>query len=238
MKLNIAVCDDNREELENESELLESVLKEMGVEYEISIFNSPENLANSTEEYNLLILDIEMEKMNGIKIAEKARLKNKECLIFFVTNYENYIDEALNQHAFRFWTKPMDRHRIIYGMESVIKELRAFEHYIAVIFNKEKIQIKSKNIVYIYIQQRKLHIVTVNGEIITNDTFENILMQIGDNPDFYSPHRSYLVNFRYIKNYDKSKIYCECSGKNYEVYLSRRKYEEFKKAFLCWVGEN
>ena len=44
MKLNIAICDDNKLVLENEKALIEETLKEMGIPYKMDKYQNPENL--------------------------------------------------------------------------------------------------------------------------------------------------------------------------------------------------
>jgi DNA-binding LytR/AlgR family response regulator len=119
----------------------------------------------------------------------------------------------------------------------VVEELTALEHYVAVMVNNQKIRIPLRNIIYIYTQQRKLHIFTVGGEIVSNDTFEKIHAQLKDHRDFYTPHRSYIVNLRHVNDYTKNTVYCECLGEVHRVYLSRRKYDDFIKTFMQWIGE-
>ncbi len=80
-------------------------------------------LLQSDTVYDIIFLDIEMAEMDGISLAEKISITNKSCLFFFVTNYEAYFDNASNVRPFRFWTKPIDRRRLVYGIDSAIQEL-------------------------------------------------------------------------------------------------------------------
>ena len=43
------------------------------------------------KDYRLLVLDIEMGGMNGLGLAEKVRLEDREVPILFVTGYDEYI---------------------------------------------------------------------------------------------------------------------------------------------------
>ena len=236
MKLNIAVCDDDNTTLNQEREILKSVLDEQRREYIIDTFSSPEEMLKKIEKYNIIVLDVEMDGMNGIEAAEMIRGRNKHCLVFFVTNYSTYLDDALNNRAFRFWTKPIDRRKLIYGINSAVRELENAEQKIEVTLDGDKISLFVRNIIYIYAQERKLHIITTGGEIITNDTFETIMAQLKNSECIYEPHRSYLVNLEYVRSYNKDKILCSNGDKIYEVYLSRRKYDSFNKRFVEWLG--
>ena len=47
MKLNIAICDDNKVVLENEKTLIEETLKEMGMPYKMDKYQNPEMHGNT-----------------------------------------------------------------------------------------------------------------------------------------------------------------------------------------------
>lgn len=83
MKLNIAICDDNKLVLENEKALIEETLKEMGIPYKMDKYQNPENLIKNAWQYDLVFLDVEMDEVNGIVAAESIHNINKECLLLF-----------------------------------------------------------------------------------------------------------------------------------------------------------
>ena len=236
MLLYIALCDDDIFALNSELALINEVLNEKQIEYSIDTFNTPQELLQSNTIYNIVFLDIEMNEINGIKVAEAIRKTNKNCMFFYVTNYEEYLDDAFNQHAFRFWTKPIDKRKLIYGIDSALKEFNEENQVIEVIVNNTKVQIFINNIIYIFAQKKKAHIITTKGEIVTNATYQSIFEQLKNYDVFFEPHRGYCVNFNYILNYDKDKIFCIYKSKTYEVYLSRRKQEEFQRKFIKWIG--
>lgn len=138
MKFNIAICDDNPIELNEEKELIENEIAKCGLKYEMDIFEDASKLLESGKEYEFVFLDVEMEKMNGIKTAAKIHEVNNKCLIFFVTNHEDYMDEALNRHAFRFWTKPINKTRLSYGIKSAINEINSRRKFLKVNVEKKK----------------------------------------------------------------------------------------------------
>ena len=73
MKLNIAICDDNKLVLENEKTLIEETLKEMGMPYKMDKYQNPENLIKNAWQYDVVFLDVEMDEVNGIMAAESIQ---------------------------------------------------------------------------------------------------------------------------------------------------------------------
>ena len=240
MKMNIAICDDNAADLAAAYEAVRSVLEEKGVEYTLDRFTEPDDLLSAENAYDMVFLDVEMDELNGIQTAEKLRRNNADCLIFFVTNHESYLDDAFNQHAFRFWTKPIDRRKLIYGIESAIKEIESNRQFITVTVSEKTLSHKNillKNIVYVYMENKRLHVITIKGDFITNDTYKNIYEQLRRFKNFSEPCRGYCVNFNYITNYTHDSLICKHGAAVYKLDISRRKYNSFHKSFIDWISD-
>lgn len=237
MKVNIAICDDEIVFLNDQYELIKTTFEDEGIPCVIDTFNNSSDLINSDLDYDIIFLDVEMDGMNGIEAAEKLHKDNKDCLIFFVTNYENYMDKALDKHAFRFWVKPINKNRLIDSIDSAMKRINAQNKYLMTFKeNKKPVKFLLENVICAYIEDKKIHIKTTDSEIIAKDVFMNIKKQLNTNY-FFECHHSYMVNFNFIKDYTSKDIICRNGEKNYLLYISKRKYSDFKKSFMKWMSE-
>lgn len=238
MVLYIALCDDETNDLMQEKELIERILPSVlsNSKWEIDIFTSSEDMLNSSKIYNIIFLDVEMDGLNGIKTAEALHKKSPLGLIFFVTHHEDYMDEALDNHAFRFWTKPISEARLVYGIQSAIKKLNTYRRNISVTVKKKLVKILLKDIIYIYHNNRMTYIVTTNDITETHDTFQSVIEQLTDDC-FFETHASCYVNLNYVTDYNKTDIICEYDGKIYRPFISTRKYSAFNKRFREWSGD-
>ncbi len=52
-----------------------------------------------------------MPGMNGIYVGNELKKANKNVIIFVVTSYSEYLDEAMRFHVFRYLSKPLDKQR-------------------------------------------------------------------------------------------------------------------------------
>lgn len=82
MKLNIAICDDNKLVLDNEKTLIEETLKEMRIPYKMDKYQNPENLIKNAWQYDVVFLDVEMDEVNGIVAAEAFTMSTKNVCYF------------------------------------------------------------------------------------------------------------------------------------------------------------
>ncbi|NQY54755.1 MAG: response regulator [Campylobacteraceae bacterium] len=71
--------------------------------------------AFSENEYDLIITDINMPRLNGLELIKKIRLKNKDIPIIITTAYDdpNYIEEIKNLGASSYVLKPLDFSELI-----------------------------------------------------------------------------------------------------------------------------
>ena len=234
-KLLLAICDDDHFDLRTEKELICDVLSSKNIETEVDTFASAEALLSSNKRYPIVILDIEMNGINGISTAEALHKRCPGCLIFFVTNHEKYMDEALNKHAFRFWTKPIDPYRLSYGIVSAIREIKNRQSFIKVNVNKKPVSVLCSKIIYAYTENRVCKIITTDEEIVTKDTFKSVKEQL--TMDFFCDvHASYCVNMNFIVEYSSTFVLCQCNGTKYKIDMSKRKSSEFQKRFAEWSG--
>ena len=66
--------------------------------------------------FDLAFLDIQMDEVNGITLAKELKKRNSKIALFFVTNYDEYQDDAMDVNAFRFFSKPFDVGRLYSGL--------------------------------------------------------------------------------------------------------------------------
>lgn len=106
--LKIAVCDDENLFTEELKELLSGYMIEKGLVFEIDTYSSGEALVDlgiEIVQYTAVFLDINMEKMDGIKTAEMIRKASREVFIVFVTAYVDYSLEGYRLDVVRYLLK-------------------------------------------------------------------------------------------------------------------------------------
>mgnify|MGYP001623103889 FL=1 len=216
--LNVAICDDSAAALKSEREMIESVLQEKGLTYNIDQYGSASDLLTMSAKYDVVFLDIEMDGQDGITAAKRLRKLNDKCLIIFVTNHDSYLDEAFNQYAFRFWTKPLDRCKLEYGIESALKRMDEKNHYVTLKVNSTPVRTSVNSVIYFYILNKKVHVITVKGEMCVNDSFKRVMEMFEGYKNFCETHSGYCVNFNYIKTFNDEAAICEYKGATYKVY--------------------
>ncbi len=233
--MKIAVCDDEKSFVENIRQHLLFYSRDRDIDLEIHTFYSSKELLNSDITFNIAVLDVEMPDINGIETGKMLRLKNPHIVLLYVTAYRQYLDEALNLNAARFFEKPLDFRRFYNGLDNAIKRIDDTTINFFLKDQKTAFRINADDIIYIEIEQlghRKTNVITANGTYASSNkiTFweEKLIGTV-----FVKTHKSYIVNMNYITKYERGSL--ELAGA-YTVPISRSCQASFHKNFIRFMA--
>lgn len=105
--LEIAVCDDDTLIAADIEKMLEKLSHIVAIKVEIDVFYDGSTLVDYIKKgkrYDIIYLDIEMRKQNGVEAARIIRRIDKKVLIIYVTSHESFAKEVFEVSAFRFIT--------------------------------------------------------------------------------------------------------------------------------------
>lgn len=230
MKLNVAVCDDEKI-IANE---ICRLLLEFRPEYSVDIYYSGKDILECQKIYDLIFLDIEMPEINGIKTAENLRKRQNSEFIIFLTSHTEYMPEAFKVKAFRFLNKPIE---LADFNESVCEAEKEIFNNVKVSFveNGRTILININDIVCIEAFGDGTYIYTKQEVMSSNMPLKYWIQKLG-NEHFYQVHRAYLVAFRYIKSIDADKVLMHYMKES--IPIARRKRSGFKTIFFEYIKRN
>ena len=119
--MRILICDDDTLIIEQLQKYIESYFESNHLKCpELVSFTSGESLLADKNEKDIVFLDIEMPGMNGIYVGNELKKANKNVIIFVVTSYSEYLDEAMRFHVFRYLSKPLDKQRFFRNMKDAL----------------------------------------------------------------------------------------------------------------------
>ena len=230
----IAICDDNTDAVIRIEKLIDKYCLNNDVKFSISKYSNSSELFNEKDYFDIYFLDVEMPNFTGLELAKKINIHYQNPIIFFITNYEYYLDEAFDIHAFRYLYKPIDEERFFNGLDRAIQKLQKLSEYIILSIADNKIKIPIETIIYISIEGRLCKVVTINKEILVDDKLSNIYKMLPENKFVYS-HKSYIVNLAFVKSYNTSDVILKYEDKQYTVHISRRMAHDFKRSMILYA---
>ncbi len=230
---NIAICEDESIQIEKIYEILKKFELNEGIKLNIDTFSSGEEfIENNFEKYDIVFLDIKMKELTGIEISKIIRKSNEKVKIIFITALEHYWPEGYTVNAYRYIIKPIKENELYNIIKDLIKIINKNKEFILLKKDDVLEKVLINDIKYLGIENRKVLVHTINGVYSTYIPLGKWESELYGH-DFYKPHNSYLVNFKYIKQINKNNVVLT-DGEL--VYVSQRKYKEFKDNFIKYVN--
>lgn len=233
--LKFAICDDEPFMIEDLSRQLSRYMEaHQPVSYQISRFSDGHSLLESTCDFDVIFLDIQMKGTDGMETARMLRRQNHHNLLIFVTVLKEYVFEAFDVEAFDYLVKPLDIDHFRHTMDRVLKTLRERTEKTIVIQKGASCEIiPLSQIVYCEVQGRKLYLHQSNGKILD---YYNKLKDFEQCVDgrFFKCHRSYLVNLEYVRGYNAGQILLSQGEK---IPISRLREQDLTQSLLYYMKE-
>ncbi|WP_042274387.1 response regulator, partial [[Clostridium] dakarense] len=122
--IRIAICEDEKETQRSIEDYLDSILKNINIEYEIKKYSLGEELLEcNLKDIDILLLDIQMGQINGMDTARKIREVDNTMEIIFITSLIDYVQEGYEVRAYRYLLKPIELEELKKHVLTCIKEI-------------------------------------------------------------------------------------------------------------------
>ena len=202
--MKIAICDDLSESRDLVANYLREYASDKDLNFEIMEFSSAEELLATKENFVFVFMDVQLDKMDGIKATEILNERLPNALIFIVTAYNDYLDDAMDLNVFRYINKPFSKDRFFASLDKAMVILHRGQVTFK-ITNSFEISLPKDRICYVEISDRHVHVVTDNDEFYTKKKIAYFKEALAAS-NFVVPHNSYIVNLDFVKDFTADNI--------------------------------
>ncbi len=227
--LSIAVCDDEILDCCNMAKDINDVLEEIGIPFIVRQFSSGRDLLNAMENFDVIFLDIMMCGMDGMKTAQLLREKAFDKILIFISASRDYVFEAYDVEAFQYLVKPIDSYKLKNVLQRVVKKLENHsQEFMLINQDRTRKKLLLREIYYFEIRGR---IISVHGVEGIFDYYEQIgtLEKELQGKGFFRCHKSFLVNLKYVDNYNRQEVILDTGA------IAKRRYEAFCQEILEYM---
>lgn len=236
MTVRILVCDDDSAFAEKLGTWLEeNTARELHPE--VNIRTDPVSLGDAElSAYDIIFLDIDMGRTNGIQVARRLRRLQAHTLLIFVTNYVEYSPEGYEVNAFRFLLKSQLEAKLPAYYEQALRVLQRREQVFTYSLNGESCRVKLRDLVYLESRGRMLCLHTdppSPAEISFYGKMEEEEQRLAE-CGFVRVHKSYLVNMAHIRRMNYAEVQLD---NDVLLPVSQRKYATIRTIYLNWKCE-
>lgn len=236
----VAIVDDEIQQVERLHQIVSSYLKERSIQSEIRCYHSGEALLEHAKKFDLLFVDIQMQGMNGIEMAQRLRVVNKTAALLYVTSHQEQIQKSMTIHPYAFITKPFSEEEIQQNLDDYFSYAsaqagrRKRDVYPLALSHDETRYVKINNIYYFhYLKNRTIEVMTTSGKFRIRDGLQHI-SETMDRQDFLMPNQSFLVNLNWVESIRGEKKSLIMKN-GVPILIARRKYEELLQAYHRWM---
>lgn len=204
--MRIAICDDN---MEHANVMEDHIYQFRKTFVECDVYRNGEEFISAFcdrgEQYDVIFLDMEMEQLNGIETANYIREVDEHVIIVFVTSHTEYMRESFKCAPFRFLVKPVNCKEFEAVFYDISKKLSKQRKVFAFADNKAKIRLYCDDIIYCESQDHWIWIYTKEKRYRLCKPLTELYSQL-DKEMFCRVHKSFIINFLYIKSIKDNSI--------------------------------
>lgn len=234
--LQIAIVEDEK----SYRDLLESYLNQYAKEHFLEIhtvfFEDGDEIIESYKcEYDIILMDIMMQFMDGMTAAETIRKQDEEVIIIFITNMINYAIKGYKVAAFDYILKPITYYALEKSLDRALVKVtdRETRKYININVQGGIQKLELTEICYIESQAHYLTFYTQKGQFKTYMRIKDIEAELPGEM-YYRINKGLIVNLRYVEGMNES----DCIIENEKLPISRAKKKEFMEKLNAYINSH
>lgn len=201
--ISVAICDDEKQVTAQIEELVIKAGEKRGIRAFADIFFSAGSLMDYIRrgnEYDMIYLDIEMPRMDGIEFARKLREMNSAAMLVYISAHTEYAIQLFDVDTFRFIRKPVDEEEFARVFNQACDRIVSGSQFFSYTCNKNICKVRLGRILYFESRGRIIHIITMGGRESFYGKLDEVEEKLsGGKISFLRIHKSFLVNMEQVE---------------------------------------
>ena len=204
--MRLAICDDSKQDTQFVQSLAADWAKSRNLDLQTLTFPSAESFLFHYEEdknFDILLLDIEMDGMDGVTLAKQIRRENEAVQMVFITGYSDYIAEGYEVAALHYLMKPVKQEKLFSVLDRALEKWKQNERCLNLELSGAMTRIPFYEIRYLDVHK---NYVTVHAK--QDYTLKRTLGDFEAELDqrFHRVGRSYILNLKHIRRVTKAEV--------------------------------
>lgn len=230
----VAIVDDDQGDSSHLNGHVDEYFKRNNIPAMIKIFRDGLDYIRATERYDIVFMDIRMEKLDGLDAAHLMRKINKEACLIFVTNMAQFAIKGYEVDALDFIVKPASMASINYVLDKAMKRLQESSHTVFSLKTSEGlISLSANEITYVEVFDHNLVYHTTRGDYTVRGRLSDVSEKL-DEARFVLCNRSFIVNLRYVSHVGSDYLMIGDS----RISISKSHRKELMQRFSSYLGDS
>lgn len=185
---------------------------------------------HSHNDIDVIFMDYQMNSISGLETSEKILEYNMNIPIIFLTNFPDIVYDTFKVRAFRFLVKPIDIKKLSEALDNLLALYSSY-NYIFVTENDNVKRININDIYYIEAKNKK-SIMRLKDKTLNCNSLLSKFEKVLPSDRFFRSHKSFLIGFKYISEYDFSQVIFTNGEK---AQISRYRFTNFKESYFNYM---
>lgn len=234
----IAICDDDEKTIVQLRKRVQMLLKENNIVAKISEYSQSRLLQYDVQEgkyFDLILSDIEMPQIDGMKLAEYIKKYLPEVFIIFITSHTKYVIDAYELSVFRYVPKHIIDKKFDHAILDAIKMINGKSNQIYSITTPTRVEkIPYEKILYMEREGKNTIIIMKDGsKTHVRKSLSTVIKEL-NSEEFVFVDRGNIANVRNIVKIKDGSVELE---NGVRLWASRSRIEEIKKKISEFWGE-
>lgn len=230
----IALCDDEFVTINYYYEHLTQLFRKLNVECTIDMFTDSGKLLAALygeQRWDIYFMDIDMPLIGGLSLGKKIRELDSDCYLIYVSIHRESVYDSLEAKPFRFIPKDEFQSRIEPCILDILEDYHTESESNFVVLENRSSMYRYRISDIIYVQSLDKYITLF---LTDHQQTEAIRYKMSDLETQLEPHgfirihKSYLVNYQFIKSIQPAGILLDDGNK---LPVSRMRLDEIKTTF-------
>lgn len=228
----LAICDDQADELNRLTDLLQQWQKERHTVLRFKSYRSAAALVDEAprEQFSLYLLDIMMPGVSGMTAAREIRGFDDTADIVFLTSSPGFAYESYSVHALDYLLKPIQAEQLFPLLDKLAAREEKSLDSLTLKCGAVLTRLPFSRISFVEVIGKHLYFNMTDGSVhVIYATLSEYQHPLLSRPEFMQIHRSYIVNLLSAAELSSAGIRT-FSGKSLPI--SRRLYPEIQKKYI------
>ena len=232
--IKLAIVEDEDHFANDLTEYIDKYSQESGTLFDVTRYRDGDEITEEyTGEYDIILMDIQMQFMDGMTAAEEIRKLDKDVVIMFITNMINYAIRGYEVDALDYVLKPITYFAFAKKLQRAVERVKNRSSHVISVSTKDGVmKLDCDDIFFIESQGHNLSYHTRSGEYVTRSKMQDAEDAVSDF-GFFRINKGYLVNMRHV---DGVKDSCALV-KGEMLPVSRARRNEFMVALADYIGD-
>lgn len=227
--IQIAVVEDEEIYVKQLTEYIRKYQTERGRSIKVTVFGDGEDITeNYSGGFDIILMDIQMQFMDGMTAAEKIRQMDQKVIIMFITNMIQYAVRGYEVDAMDYVVKPVEYFSFSQNLDKAIGRIRSeAKEFLMITIGEGIVKTDIADIYFIEGQGHNAVFHTLRGDYSSRVTLKELEEKLIVH-NFFRCAKGYLVNM----NHEEGIVGSDCVIHSVHIPVSRTRKKEFMNKLL------